>query len=76
MGNYTIGVTGNNENLGMYRNDAVPSGIFPIQIADSITIVGHTTDSPESYDYYFTIGHLMQIVLELYLKEIYKQILI
>ncbi len=53
MGNYTIGVTGNNENLGIYRNDAVPSGVFPIQIADRITIVGNTTDSPESYYYYF-----------------------
>ena len=53
MGNYTIGVTGNNDNLGIYRNDAVPSGIFPVQIADWITIVGHTTDSPESYYYYF-----------------------
>ena len=51
--NYTIGVTGNNDNLGIYRNDAVPSGVFPIQIADRLTIVGNTTDSPESYYYYF-----------------------
>jgi len=51
--NYTIGVTGNNENLGIYRNDAVPLGVFPIEIADRITIVGNTTDSPESFYYYF-----------------------
>ena len=51
--NYTIGVTGNNKNLGLYRNDAVPQGVFPIQVADRLTIVGNTTDSPEAYFYYF-----------------------
>ena len=51
--NYTIGVTGNNQSIGLYRNNAVPNGIFPIEIADRITIIGNTTDSPESYFYYF-----------------------
>ena len=51
--NYTIGVTGNNQSIGLYRNNAVPNGIFPIDIADRITIIGNTTDSPESYFYYF-----------------------
>jgi len=51
--NYVIGITGNNENIGLYRNDAVPTGVFPIQIADRITITGNTTDNPTSYYYYF-----------------------
>ena len=46
-------VTGNNQSIGLYRNNAVPNGIFPIEIADRITIIGNTTDSPESYFYYF-----------------------
>ena len=44
--NYTIGVTGNNQSLGLYRNNAVPNGVFPIEIANRITIIGSTTDSP------------------------------
>ena len=51
--NYLIGITGNNENIGLYRNDAVPTGVFPIQIADRITITSNTTDNPTSYYYYF-----------------------
>jgi len=51
--NYLIGITGNNENIGLYRNDAVPTGLFPIQIADRITITSNTTDNPTSYYYYF-----------------------
>ena len=51
--NYLIGITGNNENIGLYRNDAVPTGVFPIQIVDRITITSNTTDNPTSYYYYF-----------------------
>ena len=50
---FTIGVTGNGNNLGLYRNNAVPAGTFPIPVADRIDITGNTTVSAEALFYYF-----------------------
>ena len=48
---FTIGIEG--ENLGLYRNNAVPNNAYPISVANRINITGNTTDSPEEYFYYF-----------------------
>ena len=49
--NYRIGILGNNE--GLYRNDNIASGVFPINLGDVIEITGNTTSSPQAYYYYF-----------------------
>jgi hypothetical protein len=46
-------VTGNGNNLGLYRNNAVPAGTFPIPVADRIDITSNTTVSSEALFYYF-----------------------
>ena len=51
--NYNIGVSGNTNDLGLFRNNAVPSGAFPVAVSDRISITGNTTDSPQDYFYYF-----------------------
>jgi len=48
---FIIGIEG--ENLGLYRNNAVPNNAYPISVANRINITGNTTDSPEEYFYYF-----------------------
>lgn len=48
---FVIGIEG--ENQGLYRNNAVPAGAFPMPVADRIGITGNTTDSPLEYFYYF-----------------------
>lgn len=48
---YSIGIDGTNE--GLFRNNAVPGGTFPIAVADRMSITGNTTDSPLDYHYYF-----------------------
>ena len=49
--NYQIGINGTND--GLYRNDNVPNGVFPIDIGNSVQITGNTTSSPLDYFYYF-----------------------
>lgn len=49
--NYKIGIEG--ENFGLFRNNFVDSTIFPFDIADALSITANTTDSPQSYFYYF-----------------------
>ena len=49
--NYQIGINGINE--GLFRNDNVPAGTFPIDIGNSVQITGNTTSSPLDYFYYF-----------------------
>ena len=48
---FAIGIDGENE--GLFRNNAVPPGAFPIAVADRISITSNTTDSPLDYFYYF-----------------------
>ncbi|MAC17920.1 MAG: hypothetical protein CMC97_06450, partial [Flavobacteriales bacterium] len=48
---YAIGIEGTNG--GLFRNNAVPEGSFPIAVADRMSITGNTTDSPLDYYYYF-----------------------
>lgn len=48
---FSIGINGANE--GLFRNNAVPSGTFPIAVADRMEITSNTTDSPLDYYYYF-----------------------
>lgn len=48
---FTIGIAGDNQ--GLFRNNAVPAGSFPIAVADRMSITGNTTDSPQDYFYYF-----------------------
>ena len=48
---YQIGVIG--ENQGLYRNNNLNSGSFPINLVDIIEITSNTTDSPLDYYYYF-----------------------
>jgi len=48
---YKIGVVG--ENLGLYRNNSVEPGVFPINVLDYISITGNTTSNPQDYFYYF-----------------------
>ena len=50
---FAIGVTGNTNSLGLFRNNAVPSGSFPVAVADRISITGNTTLTPQDYFYYF-----------------------
>ena len=49
--NYAMGIEGDNE--GLFRNNAVPEGSFPIAVADRMTITANTTDEPQAYYYYF-----------------------
>lgn len=48
---FAIGIEGTND--GLFRNNAVPAGTFPIAVADRMSITGNTTDSPLDYYYYF-----------------------
>ena len=48
---FAIGIEG--ENQGLFRNNAVPAGSFPIGVADRMSITANTTDSPLDYYYYF-----------------------
>ncbi|MDB4787086.1 T9SS type A sorting domain-containing protein [Flavobacteriales bacterium] len=48
---FQMGIEGTND--GLFRNSAVPSGTFPISVADRLSITGNTTDSPLDYHYYF-----------------------
>jgi len=48
---FAMGIEGENE--GLFRNNAVPSGAFPIAVADRMSITSNTTDSPLDYYYYF-----------------------
>ena len=48
---FAIGIDG--ENAGLFRNNAVPEGSFPIAVADRMSITANTTDSPLDYFYYF-----------------------
>jgi len=48
---FAIGIEG--ENAGLFRNNAVPVGSFPIAVADRMSITANTTDSPLDYFYYF-----------------------
>ena len=49
--NYRIGILGMND--GLYRNDNVAPGVFPINLGNVIEITGNTTGSPQAYYYYF-----------------------
>ena len=48
---YRIGIEG--DNAGLYRNDNVSEGVFPINLGDVIEITANTTGSPQLYYYYF-----------------------
>lgn len=48
---FQMGIEGENE--GLFRNNAVPSGAFPVAVADRMSITNNTTDSPLDYFYYF-----------------------
>ncbi len=48
---FQMGIDGTND--GLFRNNAVPAGTFPIAVADRMSITGNTTDSPTDYHYYF-----------------------
>ena len=48
---FAIGIEGTND--GLFRNNAVPAGTFPISVADRMSITANTTDSPLDYYYYF-----------------------
>ena len=48
---FLMGIEGENE--GLFRNNAVPSGAFPVAVADRMSITANTTDSPLDYFYYF-----------------------
>ncbi|MGB1618792.1 MAG: T9SS type A sorting domain-containing protein, partial [Flavobacteriales bacterium] len=48
---FVIGIEGENE--GLFRNNAVPAGAFPVAVADRMSITANTTDSPLDYYYYF-----------------------
>ena len=48
---FRMGIEGENE--GLFRNNAVPLGGFPVAVADRMEITGNTTDSPQDYFYYF-----------------------
>ena len=48
---FAIGIEGENE--GLFRNNAVPAGAFPVAVADRMSITANTTDSPLDYFYYF-----------------------
>jgi len=48
---YRLGINGTND--GLWRNNAVPTGIFPIVVGNNIEITGNTTSSPQAYFYYF-----------------------
>lgn len=48
---FAMGIEGDNQ--GLFRNNAVPAGAFPIAVADRMSITGNTTDSPLDYHYYF-----------------------
>lgn len=48
---YRIGIEG--ENLGLFRNNFVDTTAFPISVLDALSITANTTDSPQSYFYYF-----------------------
>ena len=56
---YQIGINGTND--GLYRNDVVPSGSFPFSIGNSIQITANTTNSPQSYFYYFYNWQLEEV---------------
>ena len=61
---YKIGVIGDNQ--GLYRNNDVDSGIFPINILDYISITANTTSNPQSYYYYFYNWQLSVICDDVY----------
>jgi N-acetylneuraminic acid mutarotase len=48
---FLMGIDGTNE--GLFRNSAVPEGTFPLDVANRMSIIGNTTDSPQDYHYYF-----------------------
>ena len=48
---FVIGIDGTND--GLFRNNAVPEGEFPVGVADRMSITSNTTDSPLDYFYYF-----------------------
>lgn len=48
---FAMGIQGTND--GLFRNNAVPSGTFPIAVADRMSITANTTDEPQSFFYYF-----------------------
>lgn len=48
---FQMGIDGTNE--GLFRNNAVPAGTFPLAVANRMSITGNTTDSPLDYHYYF-----------------------
>ena len=49
--NYAMGIDGTND--GLFRNNAVPTGTYPISVADRMSITANTTDEPQAYFYYF-----------------------